>query len=407
MLLRNRLPEDLPAVRTLLAEAALPPDGLEATEGWVIELAGRLVGHVALEPAGPVVVIRSLVVAADQRGAGHGARLMDQAERAAGSRLRVLKTDTVGPWMEARGYRRVPLASVPAEVRATTQFAGSLCAGTPVYVQETTMENETIKAGVRERYGAIAKGGGSCCGPKGCGCDLQDPSLAIGYQLEDLAAAPEGANLGLGCGNPTAIGELKPGETVLDLGSGAGFDAFLAARKVGPEGRVIGVDMTPEMLAKARELAARHGFTQVDFRQGDIEALPVGDGEVDVVISNCVINLATDKAQVFREAFRVLKAGGRLQVSDLVLLRPLSPAMLSDLDAYAACLSGALLKDDYLTAIQAAGFVNVAVTSEKAYAGLAEDVEGLPEGWKADADAVVSLAIRAEKPARGCGCTCC
>lgn len=237
------------------------------------------------------------------------------------------------------------------------------------------MDSKILKTAVRDRYAGFVTRNQSCCSPAaevgGCCAPGDDPSLRVGYTPGDLAAVPQGANLGLGCGNPVALAALQPGEVVLDLGSGAGFDAFLAARRVGPTGRVIGVDMTPEMIARATALAAEHGYSQVEFRLGDIEALPVADASVDVILSNCVVNLTTDKAQAFREAFRVLKPGGRLQVSDLVLARPLPPALREDLDAYAACVSGALLKADYLEAIQAAGFAQVAVVGESRY-GLAE-----------------------------------
>ncbi|HEY3401079.1 MAG TPA: arsenite methyltransferase [Geothrix sp.] len=234
------------------------------------------------------------------------------------------------------------------------------------------MEPEILKSAVRDRYAGFVTKNQSCCGPStSCGCAPGEASLDAGYDAKDLAAVPEGANLSLGCGNPVALAALKPGETVLDLGSGAGFDAFLASKRVGPEGHVIGVDMTPEMIARATSLARKHGYGNVEFRQGDIEALPVDDASIDVILSNCVVNLAPDKAKVFREAFRVLKPGGRLQVSDLVLARPLPEALLEDMDAYAACISGAMLKDDYLAAIRAAGFEGVAVASERCF-GLAE-----------------------------------
>jgi SAM-dependent methyltransferase len=266
---------------------------------------------------------------------------------------------------------------------------------------ESLLAPEAIKSEVRARYGAIAATSGSCCGPaSGCGCG--DTSLAIGYVSQDLEAAPDGANLGLGCGNPVALASLQPGETVLDLGSGAGFDAFLAAKRVGPSGRVIGVDMTPEMLSKARNLAAQHGYTNVEFRQGDIESLPVEDACVDTVISNCVINLTTDKARTFREAHRVLKPGGRLMVSDLVLLRPLPLEIRQNMDAYAACLAGALLKEDYLAVIEAAGFRQISVVGESSY--------DFGTAALADPTSVASLKISAVKsakaPASTCGCGC-
>jgi SAM-dependent methyltransferase len=186
----------------------------------------------------------------------------------------------------------------------------------------------------------------------------------VGYSNEELAAIPDGANLGLGCGNPVALASLRPGETVLDLGSGAGIDCFLAARKVGAEGKVIGVDMTPEMLEKARKNAASAGVANVEFRLGEIEHLPVADNSVDAIISNCVINLSPDKPQVFCEAFRALKPGGRLIVSDIVLDSPLPKALLDSVAAYVSCISGASLKTDYLAMMSAAGFSDVAVVSE-------------------------------------------
>ncbi|GLH68393.1 arsenite methyltransferase [Geothrix edaphica] len=282
------------------------------------------------------------------------------------------------------------------------------------------MEPETLKSAVRDRYAGFVKNNQSCCGPStSCGCAPGDASLDVGYDPKDLAAVPEGANLGLGCGNPVALAALKPGETVLDLGSGAGFDAFLAAQRVGPEGRVIGVDMTPEMIARATALARKHGYGNVEFRQGDIEALPVDDASVDVILSNCVVNLAPDKAKVFREAFRVLKAGGRVHVSDLVLARPLPEALVQDMDAYAACISGAMLKDDYLAAIRAAGFQGVAVASERHF-GLAELSPELmalakqrypgmsPEELELLASSVVSIQVEATKTGKACCApTCC
>ncbi len=275
------------------------------------------------------------------------------------------------------------------------------------------MNMDTLKAAVRERYAGFVKQNTSCCGPisKGCGCSgtLEDPSLKIGYEIQDVKAVPEGANLGLGCGNPVALASLKPGEVVLDLGSGAGFDAFLASKRVGAKGRVIGVDMTPEMIARARNLAERYGYANVEFRQGDIEQLPVEDATVDAIISNCVLNLTADKAQAFREAFRVVKPGGRLMVSDLVLLKPLPAVLRQDLDAYAACIAGALQKDDYLAAIHAAGFSQVEVLGESSF-DIGDTMESEVEAaqlrnpaitkadLKAAAEAVVSVQIHALKP---------
>jgi arsenite methyltransferase len=236
------------------------------------------------------------------------------------------------------------------------------------------VKDTNIKKHVRDRYARAARTGSSCCGSVSspcCGGQMDvsqgQASRLVGYSPEELAAVPEDANLGLGCGNPTALAGLKPDETVLDLGSGAGIDCFLSARKVGPAGRVIGVDMTPEMIDRARENARKNGFANVEFRLGEIENLPVADNTVDVILSNCVINLSTDKPHVFREAFRVLRPGGRLMVSDLALKRPLPKEIRTSVEAYVACIAGAMVKDDYLGAIREAGFKDVEVVSEKTF----------------------------------------
>lgn len=283
------------------------------------------------------------------------------------------------------------------------------------------MDSQTIKTAVRDRYAGFVTQNQGCCGPAtSCGCAPGEQSLGLGYAAQDLQAVPEGANLGLGCGNPVALASLKPGETVLDLGSGAGFDAFLASKRVGPEGRVIGVDMTPQMIERASALAKTHGYANVEFRLGDIEALPVADASIDVIISNCVVNLTTDKAKTFREAFRVLRPGGRLMVSDLVLARPLPEAIRQDMDAYGACVAGALLKADYLQAIAAAGFTDVTVAGEKGYdlgmfsPELLEAAKQRHPGLNAEelaaaAGSVLSVQVEAKKTAQACGCahTCC
>lgn len=231
------------------------------------------------------------------------------------------------------------------------------------------MEEQNVKRVVRDAYARVAKREtsipifkSSCCGASPH--LAHDISHALGYKEEELASVPEGANLGLGCGNPTALASLQEGETVLDLGSGAGFDCFLAANAVGVNGTVIGVDMTPEMIDKARENARKGGYSNVDFRLGDLEHLPVADNSVDVIISNCVINLAPDKAAVFGEAFRVLKPGGRFVVSDIVLLKELPRALRDSAAGYVGCISGAVMKGVYLETIRAAGFTDVHITEE-------------------------------------------
>ncbi|HTW91424.1 MAG TPA: arsenite methyltransferase [bacterium] len=272
---------------------------------------------------------------------------------------------------------------------------------------------EEIRKSVREGYAKVARTSGSCCGStKGC-CGTSAPeavSRAVGYSDAELAALPEGANLGLGCGNPVALASLRPGETVLDLGSGAGIDCFLAARKVGPTGQVIGVDMTPEMLEKARQNAAKVQAANVEFRLGEIEHLPVSDNSVDAVVSNCVINLSPDKPQVFRDTYRVLRPGGRLMVSDLALTAELPSPVRDSVAAYVGCVAGALLKTDYLAAITGAGFTDVRVVSEEHYpvdlltddpqAGQLMVDSGLSrEELLAAAQSVVSIKVFARKPA--------
>lgn len=253
---------------------------------------------------------------------------------------------------------------------------------------------------VREKYGEIATGASSCCG-SGCGCGgstANDEAIltSLGYTKEQQAAIPEGADLGLGCGNPLAHAGLEGGETVLDLGSGAGIDCFLAAREVGATGRVIGVDMTPAMLERARNNQKRIDAPNVEFRLGEIEHLPVADASIDVIISNCVVNLSPDKPQVFREALRVLRPGGRLVVSDLVLTRPLSEAMQKNVDLYVGCVAGASMKDEYLQLMRDAGFADVTIVQEQGYdVGMQNLPEGSPER---DAfGAVVSVKVRAVK----------
>ena len=247
------------------------------------------------------------------------------------------------------------------------------------------MNKEEIKKQVRKRYGRTAATGSSCCGTSACGCgqagpDTRQVSQKVGYDSDDLTAVPADSNLGLGCGNPAGLAELKPGETVLDLGSGPGLDCFLASRRVGPEGRVIGVDMTPEMLDRARATARQNKYSNVEFRLGEIENLPVADGSVDVIISNCVINLSPDKPRVFKEAFRVLKDGGRLIVSDLVLARALPENLSKSKELYAACVAGAVLKDDYIKMIREAGFKEIKVIDEKSFpAELIMDLKKVPQ----------------------------
>ncbi len=277
------------------------------------------------------------------------------------------------------------------------------------------MKAEETRKLVRDGYAKIAKQYGSCCSSTKSCCQgtlsAKDISKGIGYTEEELKTAPEGANLGLGCGNPVAIASLREGETVLDLGSGAGFDCFLAANEVGPSGRVIGVDMTPEMVEKARENAQRNNYQNVEFRLAEIEHLPVADDSVDVIISNCVINLSPDKGKVFREAFRVLKPGGRLMISDLVLLKELPNFLKNSARGYVGCISGAMLKEKYIETITAAGFQKTRIVDETLFPveyivnDLASELNinspEIPSAKMNDlSNSIASLKVQAMKPDR-------
>lgn len=228
--------------------------------------------------------------------------------------------------------------------------------------------DQELKNAVKKGYSRVAKNAASCCSSGCCGSAKPEHiSKKIGYTKEQIGAVPAGSNLGLGCGNPIAYAFLKEGETVLDLGSGAGFDCFLASKIVGPKGKVIGVDMTAEMVARAEANVNQGGYRNVEFRLGEIEALPIEDDTVDVIISNCVINLVPDKKKAFQEAFRVLRPGGRLVVSDIVLLKGLPQFVKQSIKAYVGCIAGALQKDKYLDTIKSAGFRDVRVMQESVF----------------------------------------
>ncbi len=270
------------------------------------------------------------------------------------------------------------------------------------------MEKERVKKKVRENYAKIAVKKSSCCGPTEESSTIiddlgEDLGKKIGYSEEDLKSVPEGANMSLGCGNPVALASLEEGEVVLDLGSGGGFDCFLAATKVGPSGKVIGVDMTPEMIEKGN-------YENVEFRLGEIEHLPTGDNTVDVIISNCVINLSPEKGKVFTEAYRVLKPGGRLMISDIVLQKEIPEEIRNSIEAYVGCIAGAMKKDEYIQKMRDAGFKDVKVESEKTYSDGKwiddEAIEGLIKKFKVNlsldeikdsAKAIASIQVKAIK----------
>jgi SAM-dependent methyltransferase len=259
-----------------------------------------------------------------------------------------------------------------------------------------TMSHEDVRQAVRERYSTIVETRGSeagCCGP--AATDLADKAHAYGYSAAETGAVPAGANLGLGCGNPIAIASLQPGQTVLDLGSGAGFDCFLAARAVGETGRVIGVDMTHEMLRKARQNADQNGFDNVEFRLGEIEYLPVADRSIDVIISNCVINLSPEKHKVFHDAFRVLRPGGRLAISDVVATAVIPDAVKSDAALLSCCLAGASLIDDVEAMLREAGFERIRIQPK-------DESKTFMRHWALGSnitDYLISATIEAVKPA--------
>ena len=287
-------------------------------------------------------------------------------------------------------------------------------------MSEDVKDKEAVREKVRASYGQIAKSGGSCCGPAPTCCGsvpAASENLAkhIGYSAEELAALPEGANMGLSCGNPNALAALQPGEVVLDLGAGGGFDVFIAGKKVGATGRAIGVDMTVEMLGKARQNIAayreRTGLDNVEFRLGEIEHLPLADNSVDAVISNCVINLSPDKPQVWREIARVLKPGGRVAVSDLALVKPLPPAVAESVEALVGCVAGAVLVSETKRMAKEAGLVEIETKSRSAYIDGMVDWQGplyqrivkdLPAGAK-PSDYITSLEITARKAGTGGG----
>ncbi|UCE40849.1 MAG: arsenite methyltransferase [Candidatus Aminicenantes bacterium] len=277
----------------------------------------------------------------------------------------------------------------------------------------TKLNKEKIKGIVKKRYSQIAKQNSACCGQSESCCAPTDMAAhigkAIGYDEEELKSVPENANLGLGCGNPVALASLKKGEIVLDLGAGAGFDCFLAAKRVGDKGKVIGIDMTRDMVSKAKENARKGQYDNVEFKLGEIEDLPVETESVDVIISNCVINLSPDKKRVFQEAFRVLKPGGRLMVSDLVLLKELPEAIRESVLAYTGCIAGALRKEEYINLIREAGFHQIDLQGEEFFSlglesgdamakAIAEEVNIPIEQLNEVARSVLSIKIGAIKP---------
>ena len=420
-------PRDLPAVAALLGASGLPfadldPDRLAGFT--TARERGRLVGVIGLETYGVWGLLRSLAVAERARGTGLGGRLVaavEETARACGLVRLVLLTETAAPFFTARGYTSTDRADVPEAVRRSSEFA-ALCPASAVCLTKTLTpmtaldtlpldDPDAVRASVREKYAAVALGGDfgastSCCGPGGCGTPA-DLAAGITFIGDDYAAVDgyvAGADLGLGCGVPTDLAELAPGQTVLDLGSGAGIDAFVARQIVGETGRVLGVDMTPEMVAKARANARQMGYANVEFRLGEIEALPVDAGTVDVVISNCVLNLVPDKGAAFAETFRVLRPGGHFCVSDVVTRGVLPDAVRRSAELYAGCVAGAVDEAEYVGGLAAAGFEGVEVRTAREVAVPDAALSGVLDAagiaaLRASGAGVWSVTVFGRKPA--------
>jgi arsenite methyltransferase len=391
---------DLPVVQGLLQAGELPVEGVEDQfdDGFVVAVAdGAVIGAAGLEIYGAYGLLRSVVVATDARGHGAGAALVRERLGYATSRgLRrvYLLTTTAAPFFARLGFTPITRDDVPAGVRRSPEF--DICPGTASVMEHRIVKIATaccgpasrgrgaqfstqidagdadaLKAVVREKYGAAAERAASgakssCCGASAD--EVWDPITADLYQAGETEGLPAEALLAsLGCGNPTALAQLHAGETVLDLGSGGGIDVLLSAQRVGPAGFVYGLDMTDEMLALARANQARAGATNVEFLKGDIESIPLPDNSVDVIISNCVINLAADKSKVLREAHRVLKPGGRFAVSDVVARRDVPAEIRRSAELWMGCVAGALHEVEYAALMEAAGFVDVALEPTRIY----------------------------------------
>lgn len=417
--LRPARAEDLPAVKRLLAASGLPLDGVDESFGdaWAVaESEGALAGVAGVEIHGSSGLLRSVAVAEKARGRGVGEALVrnriDFARERGIERL-LLLTTTAANWFERLSFRRVPRAAAPAEVMRSREFQGA-CPDSAVLL-ELPLGGEAIREAVRERYGAAARRAGeadskgtSCCSTSCCGGDADaelerraHPITAGLYDANEAGAVPEGAlRASLGCGNPTALARLAAGETVLDLGSGGGIDVLLSARRVGPTGKAYGLDMTDEMLALARENQRKSGLTNVEFLKGEIEAIPLPDASVDVVVSNCVINLTADKRRALREAFRVLKPGGRLAVSDIVVRGAMPERVRRSVEAWVGCIAGALEEEEYAAILREIGFEDVSMEAVRVYRA-ADAREFLAEQGLADAEVdekFASAFVRGRKP---------
>lgn len=434
VLVRRARATDLPQVEALLRAAGLPVEGVaESLETWfeVAEVGGAVAGVAGLESYGTSGLLRSVAVAAERQGAGIGETLVRRRLRDAkrrGVEHVWLLTTTAEPWFARFGFRTVERTDVPPEVQRTPEFSDLCPATAAVMVLPVAGDAggaaaaSTLKAVVREKYGAAARaavsgGRASCCGggpahgiaQRGrsscCGGDARNPITDDLYDEAETRGLPVEAMLAsLGCGNPTALAQLEPGEVVLDLGSGGGIDVLLSARRVGPTGKAYGLDMTDDMLELARSNQARAGVTNVEFLKGEIEAVPLPDAAVDVIISNCVINLSGDKSAVLREAFRVLRPGGRFAVSDIVARGDVPEEVRRSAHLWTGCVAGALHEREYGALLAGAGFTDIAIEPTRVY-GAADAGELLSEAGLGDAELAerldglfMSAFVRARKP---------
>lgn len=388
-IIRSARASDLPAVRELLAQSGLPSDGVEEQFGAAYAVASeddRVIGVIGIERYGPYGLLRSAAVAAEARGRGAGeALVLDRIEWSQRNQLSALYllTTTAADYFPRFGFEPIARAEAPAEVRASLEFSMVACASAKV-MRLDLHSAAAVRGIVRQKYGEAAQraaaGQQANCG---CGCgttdEIWDPITSNLYDEAERAGLPAQAVLAsLGCGNPTALAELKPGEVVLDLGSGGGIDVLLSAKRVGPTGKAYGLDMTDQMLALARSNQEAAGAQNVEFLKGEIEHIPLPDNSVDVIISNCVINLSADKRQVLKEAFRVLRPGGRFAVSDVVVRGEAPAEVRRSLELWVGCVAGALEEEQFRDYLAAAGFEQIEIEPTRVYR--ADDARAFLEG---------------------------
>ena len=414
-ILRPAQPGDLAAVRSLLASCSLPVDGVadQFDAGYVVaEQAGAIVGVAGVERHGRYGLLRSVAVAPAWRSGGVGSALvLDRLQWSdeTGLEALFLLTTDASRYFHRHGFRVAARESAPVEIQRSREFS-EMCPSSAqlMRLHANAAELAAIRDAVRERYAKAARdvsqGGGGCCGDS-CGCS--HPITGDLYDVSQLAELPDTAVVAsLGCGNPTLLAELREGETVLDLGSGGGIDVLLSARRVGPSGFAYGIDMTDEMLELARDNQRKAGVANVEFRKGEIESLPLPDAAVDVIISNCVINLSGDKARVIGEAFRVLKPGGRFAVSDIVVRREIPRAIRRSAELWAGCVAGALEEWTYRELLRTAGFIDIEIVPTRIYrreeaTELASNAPLGPDDLAALDGAFMSAFVRATKPEGG------